>query len=134
MPCISRVIESLQTRLKHVAPPSSILLARTRLQFLTDPLRRRMIGSIPRLPWRAICAVCVFLLFLPSLTKAKAFQERAPFAAQSSTEQSREEGPQLRIPRQQARNTAALDGIVRDAASLTSGPIPGAALTLRNLQ
>jgi hypothetical protein len=53
---------------------------------------------------------------------------------QDSAKQSREQGP-LRIPRQQAKTTAALDGTVRDGSSPTKPlPIPGAMLTLRNLQ
>src|SRR5215470_14498970 len=93
-----------------------------------------MTGSIPRLLGRALCAVCVFLLFLLSSAGANTFQAQAPAAPQSSAKPSREEGPQLRIPRQQAQVTAALDGIVRDAALPSSVPVPGAALTLRNLQ
>ncbi|HKW61056.1 MAG TPA: carboxypeptidase-like regulatory domain-containing protein [Candidatus Acidoferrum sp.] len=50
--------------------------------------------------------------------------------------ESREQGPPQRIPRQQAQNTAALDGFVRDTTSSQGNapPIPGAVLTLRNLQ
>ena len=41
----------------------------------------------------------------------------------------------MRIPRQQASSTAALDGVVRSkAATGGSNPVPGAQLTLRNLQ
>jgi Carboxypeptidase regulatory-like domain len=62
-------------------------------------------------------------------------QEQASPQAPTSTKQSREQGPPQRIPRQQAQNTAALDGVVRDAASPNGVlPIPGAAVTLRNLQ
>jgi hypothetical protein len=49
--------------------------------------------------------------------------------------QSREQGPPPRIPRQQAQNTTALDGIVRDAGFPSVAlPVPGAVLTLRNAQ
>src|SRR5258707_731687 len=40
-----------------------------------------------------------------------------------------------RIPRQQAQNAAALDGIIRDSGfSNITVPVPGAILTLRSLQ
>jgi hypothetical protein len=52
-----------------------------------------------------------------------------------SAKQSQESGPPLRIPRQQALATAALDGIVRDAGfSNVTLPVPAALITLRNLQ
>jgi Carboxypeptidase regulatory-like domain len=48
--------------------------------------------------------------------------------------QSREPAPAIRIPRQQAFNTAALDGVVRSTpVAGASTPVPGAQLTLRNL-
>src|SRR3979490_17106 len=48
---------------------------------------------------------------------------------------SREQGPAMRIPRQQASRTAAVDGVVRsEAAAATGRPVPGAQLILRNLQ
>jgi hypothetical protein len=60
-------------------------------------------------------------------------QEQTTAAGQATAQQSRQEGPALRIPRQQAQTTAALDGIVRDAANPNSMlPVPGARLTLRN--
>src|ERR1700681_130629 len=41
----------------------------------------------------------------------------------------------MRIPQQQASSTAAVDGVVRSKTAAGSGkPIPGAQLTLRNLQ
>jgi hypothetical protein len=44
-------------------------------------------------------------------------------------------GQTLRIPRQQAQTTAALDGIVRDSGfSNITIPVPGALLSLRNLK
>ena len=49
-------------------------------------------------------------------------------------QQSREPGPQIRLPRQQAQTSAALDGVVRSGH--TPGPqipVPGATLTLQNL-
>jgi len=66
---------------------------------------------------------------------AKTFQEQGPAPAQSSATESREQGAAQRIPRQQAQNTAAIDGVVHDASSQGNPlPIPGAVLTLRNLQ
>ncbi|HYL83996.1 MAG TPA: carboxypeptidase-like regulatory domain-containing protein [Candidatus Angelobacter sp.] len=54
---------------------------------------------------------------------------------QEPAKQSRESGPPLRIPRQQSQHTAALDGLVRDAATPNSMlPVSGATLTLRNLE
>lgn len=97
-----------------------------------------MIGPFLRLPWRAVCAACCLCFFFslsPLALAANTFQEQAPPPAQSSAKELREQGPAQRIPRQQAQNTAALDGFVRAASS--SGkplPIPGAVLTVRNLQ
>jgi carboxypeptidase family protein len=95
-----------------------------------------MIGPFLRLSWRAVCTACCSCLFFASAHAAKAFQEQAPMPAQSPAKESREQGPTQRLPRQQARNTAALDGLVRDATSSAGNalPIPGAVLTLRNLQ
>jgi Carboxypeptidase regulatory-like domain len=54
---------------------------------------------------------------------------------QQQIKQSREPGPALRIPRQQALNTTALDGVVRSSnVAGGSAPIPGAVLALRNLR
>src|SRR5579864_8143764 len=94
-----------------------------------------MIGPFLRLPWRAVCGACCSCFFFSIALGAKAFQKQAPAPAQSSVKESREQGPAQRIPRQQAQNTAALDGFVHDASSLGNPlPIPGAVLTLRNLQ
>jgi hypothetical protein len=51
---------------------------------------------------------------------------------QSSAQENRVSGAPQRLPRQQAVNTAALEGVVRDARSPES-PIPGAQITLRAL-
>src|SRR5215471_512289 len=93
-----------------------------------------MILSSLRASWRAVCVACCWCSFFSFVLEAKVLQEQAP--AQSSAKESREQGPAQRIPRQQAQNTAALDGFVRDTASSTGNalPIPGAVLTLRNLQ
>ena len=54
---------------------------------------------------------------------------------QATLQKSRESAPPLRIPRQQASTTAALDGVLREAISPSeSRPISSADLTLRNLQ
>ncbi|HXM96773.1 MAG TPA: carboxypeptidase-like regulatory domain-containing protein [Candidatus Dormibacteraeota bacterium] len=56
-------------------------------------------------------------------------------AAQETAKPPRETGPALRIPRQRALSTSALDGIVRDGGfSSVTLPVPGAQLTLHNLQ
>ncbi|HYY72604.1 MAG TPA: carboxypeptidase-like regulatory domain-containing protein [Candidatus Bathyarchaeia archaeon] len=94
-----------------------------------------MIGSLLRLSWRAVCAACCSCFFFASVHAAKTFQEQASSPAQSSAKESREQILAQRLPRQQAQNTAALDGFVRDASSSTkTPPIPGAILRLRNLQ
>ena len=54
---------------------------------------------------------------------------------QATLQKSRESAPPLRIPRQQASTTAALDGVLREAISPSeSRPISSTELTLRNLQ
>src|SRR5689334_15259648 len=87
-----------------------------------------MIGPFLRLSWRAACAACCSCFLFSFALPAKTFQEQGPTPA-------REHGAAQRIPRQQAQNTAALDGVVHDASSQGNPlPIPGAVLTLRNLQ
>jgi hypothetical protein len=94
-----------------------------------------MIGPFLRLPWRAVCGACCSCFFFSIALGAKVFQEQAPAPAQSSAKESREQGPLQRIPRQQAQNTAALDGFVHDGSTRDNPlPIPGAVLTVRNLQ
>src|SRR5467141_2258142 len=93
-----------------------------------------MIFSIPRQVPRAFCAACCSLLFCSALAGAN-FRNEAPTQTQEGAKQSSVQGPPLRIPRQQAQTTAALDGRVRDAGSPESArPVPAAMLTLRNLQ
>jgi hypothetical protein len=80
------------------------------------------------------CAAASFIL--PLIRSASAFGAQLP---QQSTDpqirQSREPAPTLRIPRQQAVNTAALEGVVRSRNSSTAPlPVIGALLTLRNLR
>ena len=96
-----------------------------------------MTGPFLRLSWRAVCAACCLCFFFSFALAAKTFQDRAttPAPAQSSAKESREQGPLQRIPRQQAQNTAALDGFVRDGSTPSNPlPVPGAVLTLWNLQ
>jgi hypothetical protein len=93
-----------------------------------------MIFFSPRQARRAFCAACCFS-FLSSAPGAAAWQEQTSPPARNPAAQPHEQSLPTRIPRQQAQNTAALDGIVRDAASPTNAlPVPGAVLTLRSLQ
>ena len=81
----------------------------------------------------ALCAAGCLAGLCPSAIASR-FQETSP-VTQESAKQTREPGAPIRIPRQQAQTTAALEGIVRDAAAPNSTlPIPGATLALRNLQ
>src|SRR6266446_4901863 len=94
-----------------------------------------MTHFIPRQVRRAFCAACCFacLGFAPCAT-AKLLRQSAP-PAQDSSKQSRESGPPLRIPRQQAQTSAALDGVVRDSSEPGAArPVSAAVLTLRNIQ
>ena len=94
-----------------------------------------MIGSFLRLLWRAVRAACCLCFLFSFAVAANTFQEQVTPQAQSSVKESREQGPPQRLPRQQAQNTAALDGFVRDTGSPANTlPIPGAILSLRNLQ
>jgi hypothetical protein len=94
-----------------------------------------MILFLPRHVRRTFCAaLCCSFLACSALTTG-ASQDPSAAPAQDSARQSRESGPPLRIPRQQAQTTAALDGVVRDATNANSIlPVPGAILSLRNLQ
>lgn len=93
-----------------------------------------MIFFSPRQVRRAFCAACCFSFF-SFLPGAAAARQQTSSPTQNPAPQSHEQGPATRIPRQQAQNTTALDGIVRDAGfSNIALPVPGAALTLRNLQ
>jgi carboxypeptidase family protein len=84
---------------------------------------------------RAIGATCCSLFFFSSTIVARSLQEQGAGPAQASAKESREQAPPRRVPRQQAQNTAALDGLVRDASTPSNPlPIPGARLTLRDLQ
>jgi hypothetical protein len=94
----------------------------------------RMIFFSPRQVRRAFRAACCSL-FICSALAGGDFRNQAPAQTQGGAKQSSEQGPPLRIPRQQAQTTAALDGLVRDAGSHESArPVPAAVLTLRNLK
>src|SRR5262249_13980124 len=103
---------------------------------------QRMRILTPRFPRPAVRAAlaagAVLLLvsgaFPRPLAHRPAVQQTS--GQQPAAQQSRETTSQiLRVPRQQAQNTAALDGIVRDSGfSNVTIPVPGAMLALRNLQ
>jgi hypothetical protein len=91
--------------------------------------------------WRRFsCAFCVvgFISVVTAAESTDVWASSRPQSeppAQNSAKQSRESGPDLRIPRQRALTTAAVDGIVRDAGfSNITLPVPAAVLTFRNLQ
>src|SRR5258708_30735660 len=74
-----------------------------------------------------------FVLALVLGLSAVLFAE--PCCPAQEPQQSREPGAQLRLPRQQAQTSAALDGIVRSTSSGASAqlPVSGAVLHLQNL-
>src|SRR5271169_3973729 len=94
-----------------------------------------MMFLFPRKFRRAFCAGCCFSALWAGALVGATRLEQSPPSTQDSTKRSNEQGPPLRIPRQQAQTSAALDGVVRD--SLVPGaarPVPAAALILRNIQ
>jgi hypothetical protein len=94
-----------------------------------------MIRNSPRLLWRALGALCCCYGCFVFSVEAKTPPPQASQSTQDSSQKSIEQGPAQRIPRQQAQNTAAVDGVVRDTESPNKPhPIPGAVVTLRNLQ
>ena len=94
-----------------------------------------MILFLPRQYRRAFCAVCCFACLVLAPRTAATLPLQSPPPAQDPAKQSSEQGPPLRIPRQQAQTTAALDGVVRDSSvSGATLPVPAAVLTLRNIQ
>jgi hypothetical protein len=100
-----------------------------------------MCSQFPRPSWRAVRLCCVALSVFPiawtgeGATAQQSQASDAP-AAQGSSQESREvRDQQRRIPRQQGLVTAALDGVVREAArNGESRPVGGARIILRNLQ
>ena len=98
-----------------------------------------LISRLPQRALRAALAAGALCLLAPaSFARSPARQNAAqqPANQQANAQQSRQTPAQtLRIPRQQAQTTAALDGLVRDSGfSNITVPVPGAILTLRNLQ
>jgi Carboxypeptidase regulatory-like domain len=82
-------------------------------------------------------AIAFFLLAQVGESAPNFLPQLPPADTQQQVKQSREPGPAIRIPRQQAPNTTALDGVVRSnipAAGSTQAPIPGANIAIRNLQ
>src|SRR5882762_1269126 len=94
-----------------------------------------MIFYSPRQIRRAFCAVCCIACLAFAPRAAANFSGQSAPPAQDSANQSTQQGPPPRIPRQQSQTTAALDGLVRDAGSATAPlPVAGAVVTLRNAQ
>src|SRR5215475_15524696 len=82
---------------------------------------------LARLPFwlRRLPFLCLSPFFLAGLLAGRSTAQEV--------RQSRETGPPQRLPRQQARTTAALDGVVRAASGPSApAPVPGARLTLRS--
>src|SRR6266852_2391174 len=84
---------------------------------------------------RAFGVICCIAPFgVASRIAATPPRQAAP-PAQDSAKKSTEQGPPVRIPRQQAQTSAALDGIVREASAPgATRPVPAAVLTLRNVE
>jgi len=94
-----------------------------------------MIFLSPRKHRRAFCAVCCISVLSAAAITGAARQGQSPPNPQDSAKKSVEQGAPLRIPRQQAQTSAALDGVVRDSSGPgATRPVAAAVLTLRNLQ
>jgi hypothetical protein len=94
-----------------------------------------MIFFSPRKYRRAFCAACCISFLSGAGTSGARWQQQSPPSAQDSAKKSSEQGPPLRIPRQQAQTRAAVDGVVRDSSETGAArPVPAAVLTLRDLQ
>jgi hypothetical protein len=94
-----------------------------------------MIFFSPRNYRRAFCAACSISVLSVVAVTAATRQEQSPPSTQDSAKKSSEQGPPLRIPRQQAQTSAALDGVVRDSSVPgATRPVPAAVLTLHNIQ
>ena len=98
-----------------------------------------LISRLPQRALRAALAAGALCLLAPASFACSPARQNAaqqPANQQANAQQSRQTPAQtLRIPRQQAQTTAALDGLVRDSGfSNITVPVPGAILTLRNLQ
>src|SRR6266567_3036192 len=80
-----------------------------------------------------LCLYRRLLLFLAVASFFTPFFASCIAGAQEAQE-SRESGGQLRLPRQQAQTTAALDGVIRSGpASGAQIPVAGATVELRNV-
>jgi Carboxypeptidase regulatory-like domain len=104
----------------------------------------RRISRAPHFCWTLVFSFCVSASSSarahqqapsPAASPQTPAQNSVPSSAQDTIRESREPGPQQRIPRQQALTTAALDGRVREAIPRNeSRPVAAAELTLRNLR
>jgi carboxypeptidase family protein len=94
-----------------------------------------MILLSPRKYRRAFFAACCISTLSAAAIAGAARQEQPRPGTQDSAKKSVEQGPPLRIPRQQAQTSTALDGVVRDSSvpGLTR-LVAAAVLTLRSLQ
>jgi hypothetical protein len=85
----------------------------------------------------AYAAFCVAISIVASAgaySQEPASTAQSPTPGQDNAKESRSVGPALRIPRQQALTTSAIDGTVRDAGSTVAAlPVPAAQLTLRHI-
>ena len=94
-----------------------------------------MIFLFPRKYRRAFCAACCISALSAAALAGATRQDQSLSRTQDATKKSSEQGPPVRIPRQQAQTSAALDGIVRDAGVPgATRPVPAAVLTLRNVE
>ena len=94
-----------------------------------------MIFLFPRKYRRAFCAACCISALSAAALAGATRQDQSLNRIQDATKKSSEQGPPVRIPRQQAQTSAALDGIVRDAGVPgATRPVPAAVLTLRNVE
>src|SRR5260370_5689269 len=142
LPRTGERIEPSGVLLNDSTHPGKLLLAVRRYSYLVRqscfihrPFQaERMILFSPRHVGRAFCAACCFACLVSTPRASATLPRQSSPAAQDSAKQSHESGPPLRIPRQQAQTTAALDGLVRDAGfSNITLPVPAAVLTLPNI-
>src|SRR5260370_25397141 len=94
-----------------------------------------MILFSPRQAQRAFCVICCLASFGVASRAGATLPSQAASPAQDSAKKSSEQGPPVRIPRQQAQTSAALDGVVRDTgAPGAARPIPAAVLTICKME
>src|SRR5437660_4954002 len=94
-----------------------------------------MIFLFPRKYRRAFCAACCISALSAAAIAGATRQDQSADRTQDTTKKSSEQGPPVRIPRQKAQTSAALDGVVRDANVPGAGrPVPAAVLTLHNVE